>query len=172
MHTHAHILIHAVVPEETFTHTYIHIRIHTYSRCLSLTRETGRNIDIYIHTYTHTYIQSVPLFDDQWKEKQEDFFSKWINFLFKENNLTDAVEEQTDARPEHANANIPQNAYMALSMRRRDDRARWRVAAVWESAELRPVLYKLDKEVEFDRDLIGFVLFGSVSGFLRMYTWT
>jgi abnormal spindle-like microcephaly-associated protein len=81
------------------------------------------------------------LFDDQWREKQEACFSEWINFMF--------AEEVSAAEAEAA-----ESTYRALERRRHDDRVRWRVASVWESPEVRQIMYKVDKEVKLERLLM------------------
>ena len=78
------------------------------------------------------------LFDDQWREKQEACFAEWINFMFA---------EEVSA----AEAEVAESTYRALERRRHDDRVRWRVASVWESSEVRQIMYKVDKEVKVER---------------------
>ncbi len=128
----------------------VFVRAHMICACVCVWKEKqeecfSKLINFHIHVQIHIYTshaQALQLFDDQWKEKQEECFSKWINFLFKEHNLASDTDVQAQT-----SAALNDNAYIALSVRRRDDRARWRVASVWESPELRPALYKLDKEV-------------------------
>lgn len=83
------------------------------------------------------------LFDDQWKEKQEECFGKWINFTFQ-----DGLETSPEDGSTQVHNNDRNNGYIARERRRRDDKARWRVATVWESADIRPVVYRLEKEVK------------------------